>query len=95
MRDKLAEVIYGVIYPEAEWDIEPSDCTAASLKTADAVLSWLREHLGSDEVVTDAARAMAAEINFSFDGFGEISRSKYLRQSRAALSSIMEQSDGR
>lgn len=54
----------------------------------DRIAAAVRAFLGSEEVVAGAARAMAAEINFSFDAFGESSRSKYLRQSRAALSSI-------
>jgi hypothetical protein len=52
------------------------------------IANAVRAFLGSEEVVAGAARAMAAEINFSFDAFGESSRSKYLRQSRAALSSV-------
>lgn len=94
MRDKLAEVIADTRHPHIAKHLRPPPLRE-DYAIADAALAWFREYLGSDEVVTDAARAMAAEINFSFDAFGESSRSKYLRQSRAALSSIMEQSDGR
>jgi hypothetical protein len=90
MRDKLAEVICRAMFDQPLGELHPL-VDAGCVRAADA----LREYLGSDEVVTDAARAMAAEINFSFDGFDERTQSKYLRQVRAALSSIMEQSDAR
>jgi hypothetical protein len=90
MRDKLAEAIRDAAEKQGIGltDMLPN-------LAADAALAWLREYLGSDEVIERAARAMAAEINFTFDAFDERTQSKYLRQSRAALSSIMEQSDGR
>lgn len=94
MRNKLAEVIA---------DTPAYLTTAHSELIADAVFAWLREYLGSDEVVERAARNIDPEVwlqdgpiptRSATESF-HARRQQSCEIARAALSSIMEQSDGR
>jgi hypothetical protein len=92
MRDKLAEVIEKA---RNEWhdDLDPAICLDTAI--ADAALAWLREYLGSDEVVERACKAGLAFVGAEWDDVPADEREMLLANERASLSSIMEQSDGR
>ncbi len=81
MVDELTKVIRDARYPSIAPHLRP-----APDKQDVAIADAIRAYLASDEVVERAAVAMAAEINFSFSGFGDAAKEKYLRKVRAALS---------
>lgn len=99
MRDKLAEVIKAQI-PSVHIMVSDGHYLAASQHIADATLEWLREFLGSDEVVERLALFCAAndldDKSYLTHGWQDYPYPDSFRDfARAALSSIMEQSDGR
>jgi hypothetical protein len=85
MRDKLAEVICRAMFDQPLGELHPL-VDAGCVRAADA----LREYLGSDEVV----ERVALVIESAIERHGGDNLGGTLDDARAALSSIMEQSDG-
>lgn len=99
MRDKLAAVIGDASEGAGPLKVRRLPIEA-SQHIADATLEWLREFLGSDEVVERLALFCAAndldDKSYLTHGWQDYPYPDSFRAfARAALSSIMEQSDGR